>query len=83
MYEIRSVTAEWVGTFWAGSSICWFVSIQGHFPKREAWLLTPPLSGTKSTDQGPPRIREEEEGLFWALGKGRERHGRREGRRVR
>ena len=54
--EIRSVKVEGVGGFWAGCSICLFVSIQGHFPKREAGLSTPPLSGATSADQGPPLV---------------------------
>lgn len=54
--EIRSVTVEGVGGFRAGCSICLFVSIQGHFPKREAGLSTPPLSGATSADQGPPLV---------------------------
>lgn len=55
-HEIRCVTVEGVGGIEAGSCICLFVSIQGHFPKREAGLSTPPLSGATSADQGPPLV---------------------------
>lgn len=56
VHEICSVTVEGVGGFVAGCSICLVVSIQGHFPKREAGLKTPPLSGATSADQGPPLV---------------------------
>lgn len=48
------------GRVWVGCSVylsvCLFVSIQGHFPKREAELSTPPLSGPTSADQSPPLL---------------------------
>lgn len=45
-----------MGRFESGCSICLFVSIQGHFPNREAGLSTPPLSGPTSADQSPPLL---------------------------
>lgn len=68
-----AVSQQNVGGFWAGCSICLFVSIQGHFPKREAGLLTLPLSDATSADQGPPPWISVAETLLWAVGKGRER----------
>lgn len=45
-----------MGGFETGCSICVFVSIQGHFPNREAGLSTPPLSGSTLADQSPPLL---------------------------